>query len=263
MNILRDEFIKSCNSINQELVKHLINKEGEYYHFARNMHTFIHERIDSLSVLIFHNCLWDADIILRSVAEASIKLIFVSELAENEKLEKVSEFWNDLGEINNLKQSKQARIVIENLKNTKFNPDTFNQIALSEEQEELLASKWTKSKRQKIEQPWSFNEMIKSLSKNDQLDMILCLQRVFTQSSHLIHADETALGVINDRKNRNDSLKLEILHAKRLYSDCLSLYALSTISILKSINKDNKDTIRNLTESFFKRCEIIENNHKL
>lgn len=57
MIILRDEFIKSCNSINQELVKHLINQQGEYFHFARNLHTFIHERIDSLSVLIFHNCL--------------------------------------------------------------------------------------------------------------------------------------------------------------------------------------------------------------
>ena len=75
--------------------------------------------------------------------------------------------------------------------------------------------------------------MIKSLSKNNQSDMILCLHRVFTQSSHLIHADETALGVINDRKSRDDSIKLEILHAKRLYSDCLALYGLSSISVLK------------------------------
>lgn len=184
-------------------------------------------------------------------------------MPESNKLEKVSEFWNDLGEINNLKQSKQAKMVITNLQNTDFNPDIFNQIALSEEQEKLLSCKWTKSKRQKIEQPWSFNEMVKSLSKNNQTDMILCLQRVFTQSSHLIHADETALGVINDRKYRKDSNILEILHAKRLYSDCLSLYAISTISVLKSIGKDNEGTIRDLTKKFFERCKIVENENKI
>ena len=93
---LRKSFINACNQINQDMISILIDKEGVYSHFARNMHAFIHERIDSIFVLIQNGCLWDADMVLRSLAEASIKLIFVSLHSSDGRNQKSSEFWHEL-----------------------------------------------------------------------------------------------------------------------------------------------------------------------
>lgn len=68
--------------------------------------------------------------------------------------------------------------------------------------------------------------MIKTISINYDFKEIVALTRNYTQSSHLIHADETAIGVINDRELRTLEQKeaLMNLHEVRLLSDCVSLY---------------------------------------
>ena len=224
---LRKSFIEACNKINQDMINTLIFKEGLYSHFSRNMHAFIHERIASIFVLIQNGCLWDADIILRSVAEASIKLIFVSLHSSDEQEKKLSEFWHDLAEINQLKQAEQAQALIDNLKDTNFDPLHIAPLLLSDEELERLSKKWTKKNRQRVMQLWSYNEMIKKIAETTDNQKIQSLNRNFTQSSHLIHADETALGVINDRKNRGteEKMALSILHEVRLLNDSLSFYS--------------------------------------
>ena len=126
-----------------------------------------------------------------------------------------------------MKQSKQAKALIDNLEDTNFDPLHIKPILLSDEELEILSKKWTRKNRQRIMQPWSYNEMIKKIAQSTNNKKIECLNRNFTQSSHLIHADETALGVINDRKNRppEEKIALLVLHEIRLLSDSLSLYS--------------------------------------
>lgn len=233
---LRKDFISSANEIDNGMRSLLID-DDIFSHFARNMHAFIHNRIDALFILIQTGCLWDADMILRSIAEASIKLIFVSIQSEEEREKKATEFWVDLSEINQLKQAKQAQSVIDNLNKTNFNPLYIEQITLSKEELDELAKKWTKKNRQKIMQSWSYNEMVRQISIKTNNKAIESLARSFTQSSHFIHADETALGVINDRKNRPPEEKnaLIILHERRLLSDSITLYSYPLIILNEQV----------------------------
>lgn len=241
LNNLKDKYLLAVDSITSEFIGILTNKSDDYAGIARHLHTFIHERIDSMQILISYNCLWDADILLRPIAEACVKLAYISCFNdENGNNEKVKEFWTDLSEINRLKESKQ---VVQILTETKIESNTLNDLIIHKEEEIALREKWTKSNRQKIEQSWSYNEMIKTISKEVNHREIFLLNRNFTISSHLIHADETALGVIQDRKIRENKDKLlsQNSHIGRLYNDSITLY----LWILK------------LTADFYK-VELIE-----
>ena len=240
---LRKYFISASNEIDNGMRSLLSGENDEFSHFARNMHAFIHERIDALFILIQTGCLWDADMILRSVAEASIKLIFVSIQLADERNNKALEFWVDIAEINQIKQAKQAEAVVENLKDTDFNPLHIEPITMSKNDLDRLTKKWPRNKRQRILQSWSYNEMVKQIAAKTDNKTIESLARNFTQSSHLIHADETALGVINDRKNRTPEEKnaLIILHERRLLSDCITLYSYPLRILAKDVYKKTID----------------------
>jgi hypothetical protein len=219
----RKLFRETIDLLHISICELTLSENTEFYQLLRAYYTFIHKRTQTLFLLVQNDCLWDADIILRPIAECTVKFAFVSSFDNSERNEKVREFWEDMAEINRLKQSKQAKQIIEL---TNIDSKFLSDIVLEHNEFQRLAEKWTKPIRQRTEQPWSYNEMIKTISEKYDFKEILGLARNFTQSSHLIHADETALGVIRDRENRTDEQReaLMSLHEVRLLSDCVALY---------------------------------------
>ncbi len=220
----RKTFKDTLDSLHMSICELTLKKNDEFYKLLRSYYSFINSRTQTLFLLVQNDCLWDADIILRPIAECTVKFAYVSSFDETTRIEKVREFWVDLAEINRLKQSNQAKQIIEL---TNIDSAFLTDIVLNENDQILLAEKWTKQMRQRKEQPWSYNEMIKTISVNYDFREILGLARNFTQSSHLIHADETALGVILDRENNRTEAQKEALmnlHEVRLLSDCIALY---------------------------------------
>ena len=219
----RKEFIDTIDSLSKLICQLTSKKDDDFYKLLRAYYSFIHNRTQTLLLLVQNDCLWDADIILRPIAECTVKFAYIASFDETTRIEKVREFWEDLAEINKLKQSNQAKQVIEL---TNIDSVFLSNMILSDDEQDRLSTKWTKSLRQRKEQPWSYNEMIKTISVNYDFKEILGLARNFTQSSHLIHADETALGVISDRESRTDEQReaLMNLHEARLFSDCVGLF---------------------------------------
>lgn len=260
----RKSFIDTIDSIHLKICELTLEKDNDFYQLLREYYSFIHNRTQTLFLLVQNDCLWDADIILRPIAECTIKFAYVSSFDNPLREEKVKEFWGDLAEINKLKQSNQARQLIEL---TSIESKFLSDIVLNDNEYNALSGKWTKAKRQRTEQPWSYNEMIKTISTNYDFKEILCLARNFTQSSHLIHADETALGVIRDREIRTAEQKeaLMNLHEVRLLSDCIAFYfwlikicsKLSEIEICEEITK-KVDEFENEKMNFKPLNEIIE-----
>lgn len=220
----RKSFKETIDLLHNSICNLTIIKDDEFYQLLRSYYSFIHDRTQTLFLLVQNNCLWDADIILRPIAECTVKFAYISSFEESIRNEKVREFWEDLAEINRLKQSNQASQIIEL---TNINSKFLSDIVLNEENKNILSAKWPKKTRQQKEQHWSYNEMIKTISINYDFKELVGLARNFTQSSHLIHADETALGVIRDRELRNEEQKeaLMNLHEVRLLSDCVAFYS--------------------------------------
>lgn len=219
----RQSFRNTIDLIHRTICELTLQTDDDFFNLLRAYYSFIHERTQTLFLLVQNDCLWDADIILRPIAECTVKFAYISSFSKTKRLEKVDEFWKDLAEINRLKQSNQAKLIVEL---TNFDSNFLTDQILSKEEEKILSEKWTKQLRQRKEQPWSYNEMIKTIATNYDFKEIHGLARNFTQSSHLIHADETALGVIHDRENRTTKQReaLMNLHEVRLFSDCVSFY---------------------------------------
>lgn len=260
----RKLFTNTIDSIHISICELTLQKNDDFYQLLRDYYSFIHKRTEALFLLVQNDCLWDAEIVLRPIAECVVKFAYISSFDDLDRIEKVREFWEDLAEINMLKQSNQAKQILEL---TNIDSIFLNDIVLDIKEQNILAEKWTKQIRQRKEQPWSYNEMIKTISVNYNFKEILGLARSFTQSSHLIHADETALGVISDRESRTKEQKeaLMSLHEIRLLSDCVSFYfwlikitsRLSNIDISPIIIKKIND-FNDKAKSFKPLEKIIE-----
>lgn len=95
-------------------------------------------------------------------------------------------------------------------------------VVLSTDEESRIREKWPKSKRKALNQRWSFSEIENTLSMfhDDGLDLRKYKSSLHSHglSSHLIHADKTAMNIVWDRSQRTPQERnlLENAHFSRL-----------------------------------------------
>lgn len=206
---------------------------------------FILTRLDTVIDLAEEDKIWDAEIVLRSALETFTKLIFITTAEKEEQLKRIEEYWISLAEINSLKMSDQARRNLEHFGYSEAHRIAYLPLILPEEHELALKSKWTKVERQKVEQKWSFSEMIFSISKSHKgtpLEMLITLTHSYRMSSHVMHGDEMGIKIIKERERRSEEErdKANIGHYLRLLSDSLTYSAfvsIETMSFLKLKDK--------------------------
>jgi hypothetical protein len=196
--------------------------------FVHAQSYFIGDRSQSLVILIQNGRLWDAEIIMRTIMEATIHILFVCYTHEDERGQKIREFWSDLAEINDLKRSEKAKIILQRIGSNRSTEMGIKPLVLTEDEEKALRDKWPKKRRQSLEQKWSFTEIVFFLESNMHEsrggELIRSTLHNYALSSHLIHADETALSLLWDRNHRapEEQEKLISAHASRLLSDSLT-----------------------------------------
>jgi hypothetical protein len=197
---------------------------------------FSAERIDSMLILADHGQLWDAEIVERSLQEATIEMLFICLTDPAERQKRVKEFWQDLREIGTLKHSKRAREMLDILDDERLR-DPLKPLILDDDEEKELAEKWPQKRRKVLEQKWSFSEMLRDLDgffahRADVPFMRVTLHN-YGISSHLIHADETALGVIVDRLSREPGEQevMVVAHFLRILTDAFWFTAMSCIAV--------------------------------
>jgi len=198
---------------------------------------FIIDRLEAVMTLIVENRTWDADIILRPALEALIKLLFITTAEGNEQSNRINEFWNLLAEINSLKQSEQAKKNLVHMGESETHYLAYLPLVLSEERENEIRAKWPKAERQKLEQKWSFTEMINTLAKNyrgNPMGVFVTLLHSYRMSSHITHGDETGILIINERDSRllADKELAYFTHYLRLLSDICSFCYLTAIETM-------------------------------
>ncbi len=238
---LHQQLIQSCNA---ELISQL-NAEKENLIEVLPIIQFIIERLNTVFYLTVSNLIWDAEIVLRCATETFVKFLFISSSTNQERKIRQNEYWSDLSEINSIKQSNQARINLDVLGESTMNHLACSGLILSDEQETILRQKWPKKERQRIEQKWSFTEMVKSLSKsyeNQEFKIFLAMLHGYRMSSHVIHGDETGVGIIDERNGRKPKEKetAYFAHYLRLLSDCLTYNSFLGVQTMKYLSKDTK-----------------------
>jgi len=222
---------------------------------------FVISRLETVSTLTTDDRIWDAEIVLRSALETLIKLLFIINADEDEQKKRIDEYWNQLSEINSLKLSNQAITNLECFPESEAHKLAYSPIILSEEKLNQLRTKWSKKERQKLEQKWSFSQMIMSLSKNfngKEFKMLEGLLYSYRMCSHVTHGDETGVLIIEERDGRSPDQKdiAYNAHYLRLISDCAWYSYWLTINVLKFLKVEEK--IKYFSENMT-RLEKVEN----
>jgi len=225
---------------------------------------FMIERFETVTVLTMDDRIWDAEIVLRSGIEILVKFLFITTADKVEQEKRIDEFWNQLEEVNLIKQSEQAKKNLKHLGQYELHNLANMPLLLSEEREQELREKWTKVKRHKLEQKWSFSEIVSSLSKNFRgkpLEMFETISHGYRMSSHVMHGDETGILIIRERNSRPQADRdlAYFCHYLRLLSDVSSYCSLVSIETMNFLglkadfffeNQAALNEINKLTEKY-------------
>jgi len=222
---------------------------------------FIISRLETVTTLTTSNRLWDAEIVLRSALETFVKFMFITSAKEEERAKRINEYWNLLSEVSSIKQSTQAKKNLEFFGASEIHKLAYSPLILPKELEQELRKKWSKPNRQRLEQKWSFSEIVLSISKENKgkpLEMLVTLAHSYRMSSHVMHGDETGVLIIEERQSRSqeEQDKANAGHYLRLMSDC-SVYsafvAIETMNFLELPDKkkfffDNQNQLNDIQE---------------
>lgn len=222
-HLLRDSI--SVYSKIREVFAHSIENcreiDAEYARFTGAQMHYYASRCQSVNILLQQNKLWDSDIVMRSALECATRFLFVSIASQPERGERIIECTVFLKEIEDIQRADKARTAGRN----SINADSamlFNGAALDADREAELRSRWPKTKRQILNQKWSFSQMVRVLEKVKEPTLDLTsydsLLHSYGISSHLIHADQTAMDFMYDRVTREPEERclMERAHFARL-----------------------------------------------
>lgn len=203
----------------------------------KQLFAYMSERSQAVSYLISSGYAWDAEIVLRPLYEANARIWFIC-LAPNETAREVlvAEFWGEHAEVHNRKRAGRAIAAAAIARSKDAKSDDAILSALADDRT-FTFSKTDRATRKKIEQKWSFTEIVRFLEKNapDDFDMsaIVGMLHTYGWASHLIHADAAALDLMADRKLRDldEVAILSAAHLCRIFSDQASLWLFSTLAL--------------------------------
>ena len=264
--LITERFFEAININNVELFG-VIKENFEEVNQIFPLVNFIISRLETVTTLTTSNRPWDAEIVLRSALETFVKLMFITTATGHERSKRIDEYWNLLPEITSIKQSNQAKKNLEFFGESETHRLAYSPLILPEEVEKELRKKWPKSDRQRLEQKWSFSEIVLSISRENKghpLEMLGTLTHSYRMSSHVLHGDETGVLMIEERQSRSqeEQDKVNAAHYLRLLSDssaCSAFTAIETMNFLGLHDKkkfffENQNSLNDIQE-------LIENYH--
>ena len=224
-----------------------------YGNFAASQVHYYSERCQSLNLLLQEWKLWDCDILMRAALECATRFIFVSIAEPVERANRILEYTESLFEIDDLQRSAKAMLASA----ASSNADAvrlLGGVALSAQREAELRARWPKAERAALKQKWSFSEMVREISSFHagpvDLREYKSLLHSYGQSSHLIHADQTAIGLLWDRARRkpHERQALEAAHFARLATEQVSVFFLCwrVLAYATGVDPKGEAPIRNL-----------------
>ncbi|WP_331275357.1 MULTISPECIES: DUF5677 domain-containing protein [Pseudomonas] len=242
---LRDEL--------QQVIKNSREIDPKYSSHSGMVLHYYSERCQSINLLLQDWRLWDCDIIMRTALECATRFLFVSIAPPEERGLRIDEYAVLLNEIEDLQRSERAKPFAAG----SDNQDTqmlIGGVILDPDHEAELRAKWPKSKRNSLKQKWSFSEMARVLCDFHKNGLDLRGYKSFLHgygmSSHLIHADQTAMDLIRDRSTREPQERalLERAHFAGLATEPVSILFLCWRAMVYAtgVESSKKDIVQSV-----------------
>ncbi|MBX8529133.1 hypothetical protein K5D53_01405 [Pseudomonas cichorii] len=202
---------------------------------------------ESTLLLASYGQLWDAELTLRSVCEASIKFCYIVQNHENFKSRHTEysneQFWAGL--LKDERKIKDLLEVLDNPNDQHWKPLTDR--LFTETEREEIKSKFDYKNQRALDGRWGFTGMIREFQKNSDpiLKNLIGLAHSYSVASHIQHADYQGVSIPMDRDARSVERKISAhsVHLNRLISDTLHLFIIRLIGGYRFIKHPPTDII--------------------
>lgn len=235
--------------------------------------TSLHSTSESILILLQNQAVFDADILLRSIMEGTVKYCYLMVGNSDEKESKCDEYEHILCEIDRINDHKKAKEAVEVLKTfSQNNTGPFESMILSEEEEAVLSEKYPAKTKNRITNEWSYQALLKALSSDhEEYKAQLGTLSTYAMICHNCHYDWTGVSARNEEimSSPDGSNELfDYMHALRIVSNVLSMYLFRVLEYMRCNHFSNakleEEYLRglNLAMSFGKELDLLLENCK-
>ena len=225
-NIIKaDEYFKSLFYKLSPLYK---KEHGENQDVVVPLFTSLHSTSESILILLLNQAIFDADVLLRTVMEGTIKYCYLMTGTEEEKQDKYAEYKIKLTNIDKILDHNKAVEAVDILREFSMNSTKpFELSILSDEELSELSEKYSKKERDALKRKWSYQSLLRSLAHvYPEYEAQLGTISTYSLTSHLCHYDWTGLSSRNAQIMNSvnpDAIIFDIMHCNRILSNVLSM----------------------------------------
>lgn len=225
-NIIKaDEYFKSLFYKLSPLYK---KEHGENQDVVVPLFTSLHSTSESILILLLNQAIFDADVLLRTVMEGTIKYCYLMTGTEEEKQDKYAEYKIKLTNIDKILDHNKAVEAVDILSEFSMNSTKpFELSILSDEELSELSEKYSKKERDALKRKWSYQSLLRSLAHvYPEYEAQLGTISTYSLTSHLCHYDWTGLSSRNAQVMNSvnpDAIIFDIMHCNRILSNVLSM----------------------------------------
>ncbi|MGY4404043.1 DUF5677 domain-containing protein [Bradyrhizobium sp. USDA 3315] len=182
---------------------------------------------ESAFLLCAYGQLWDAEVLARSVVEASLKFAYLLQ-SRQEFAARHTEYADNLFDIALLKKHRKVETVLAAVPD----PDAqqwlpIRDLLLPDSELAELSGRYDKAARRSLETRWGFTGLIGELSRSGDpyFGDLGALAHGYSMASHVHHADMVGVAIVLERDRRSDERReaVHLAHEARLLSDLLEL----------------------------------------
>lgn len=252
-------YIEKADQLTKEMffsLSPLYKKElGKWQDITVPLFATLHSSSESIYILLNVGAVFDADILLRTVMEGTLKYCYLMKGSEEEREDKYIEYAEMLADIERLIDHQRAVEAIGVLREYSTNNILpFEAQVLSENEVRQLQQKYPAKTRNELKQRWNYQNLLRTLSQSDDMYRAqLGSLSTYALTSHLCHYDSTGLSMRQNQignSNHLDQNYFDIGHSRRILSNTLSMYLFRVLEYIKYSNYTSERIVSNCEEVF-------------
>lgn len=240
------DYIFQANELINDLFFSLVplykEENGDGQDVVVPLFTALHASSQNILVLLrIQTALHDADILLRTVMEGTIKYCYLMNGTEDERREKHIEYKQVLTEIGQISDHFKAIEAVKILKEFSIdNTSPFEVNILSDKEIQLLQAKYNSKLKTQMHGKWTYQSLLKELaSKREEYKTLLGTVATYSLSSHFCHYDwigVSSRAVQFESEYTERDAMYDIVHCYRILSNTLSFEMIRASEYMRANN---------------------------
>lgn len=273
MSIVQEAEIESYLEISNEFgsifVDLLIDARPHEETLSRvmsDLFDFTAGRINAILTLMREGALWDAEMLMRTVLETTVKQAYICSGTSEQRAVSLDEYCNALPELNALSQSVKAKKSLKATAGSDVGTESLIEaLILPDEREAEIRERWPRKTRATISSKWSFTQMLSSIEQQSTaMPGFKALGGLITNygiSSHLLHGDESGIGIIKDRRRREEEERalMDLAHCYNLLDGIVVCTMVSAIAMKNAVG----GPVELLHAAHSKWLELVDSRRKV